>query len=228
LKKDALKSEDKIVLANAIYFKAAWEQSFDKKNTKQAPFYQRGRQQEQVPMMKTEGDYRHSEDEQMQVVEMRYEEAKISMYVFLPKQKDGLKELERQLSGNKLRTILSRLQTRRVELQLPKFEIRTPTNLRQILKKMGLENMFGQEADFSRMTEEKLKISEAVHEAYIKIDENGTEAAASTTIVAEPMAYYENAKFIADHPFLYTIVHNPTGAVVFIGKVSEVQQKHDE
>jgi len=226
-KRDALKKDDRVVLANAIYMKAAWEQTFNKQQTKQGQFYRQGRQEDpqNVQFMHAEGQRRHSQDDKLQVVELKYEKAQLSMYVILPKQRDGLKELEQRLTGEQLRSIISRMSTRKVQIQLPKFSTRSPQDLKEPLSRMGMQHLFTNQADLSRLSEEKIEISQVVHEAYIKVDEDGTEAAAATGIAGETMSHTneEPAQFIADHPFLYTIVHNPTGAVVFIGKVNEVQ-----
>jgi serpin B len=214
-------------LANAVYLKAAWQHAFNKQQTKQQPFYRQGRQQDpqNVPFMQADGQYRHSQDEQMQVVEMKYEKEQLSMYVLLPKQRDGLKQLEQQLSGDRLRSIMRQLQNKQVHIQMPKFSARSPHDLKQSLSRMGLSNLF-MSPDLSRLSEEKLKIGQAIHEAYIKIDEQGTEAAAASGIGGMTFAIPsrdEPTQFVADHPFLYAIVHNPTGAVIFMGKVTEVQ-----
>lgn len=229
-KQGVLTKDVEVVLANAIYMKAAFKQPFDKKDTKQAPFYHLGQQQDpqQVPFMKAEGQYRHVDDDKMQVVELKYDQADLSMNILLPKERDGLKEMEKQLTGDKLRSILNRLTSKKVQIQLPKFAIRSQSDLKSIMSKMGLGDLFGRQADLSRMSEEKLQISQAVHEAYIKVDEDGTEAAAATGmggVAAVVQLPGQSIPFIADHPFLYTIVHNPTGAVVFMGKIDEVQQQ---
>jgi serpin B len=228
-KQGTLQSSDRIVLANAVYLKAAFQHAFDKKQTKQGQFYRQGQQQnpQNVQFMKTEGDFRHSQDDKVQVVELKYQKAQLSLYVILPKQRDGLKEVEQQLTGDRLRDLVTRLQNRKVQIQLPKFSTRSPQDLKQALSRMGLQNLFNGQADLSRLSDQKIQISQAIHEAYIKIDEAGTEAAAATGVAGKAMASIGDREdptpFVADHPFLYTIVHNPTGAVVFIGKVTEVQ-----
>jgi serpin B len=227
-KKNVLNTNTQVVLANAIYMKAAWQRAFKKQDTKQGKFYRQGQQQDpqDVQFMRADGQYRHSQDDKLQVVELKYEKNQLSMYVLLPKQRDGIKELEQRLTGEQLRSIISRLQTRQVQIQLPKFSIRSPQDLKQPLSKMGLQNLFTTQADLSRLSEEKIQISQAIHEAYIRIDEDGTEAAAATGIAglnAAVPSREDPTPFVADHPFLYTIVHNPTGAVVFIGRVNEVQ-----
>jgi len=227
-KRDALKQDTQIVLANAVYMKAAWQRAFSKQQTKQGKFYRRGQQQDpqDVPFMQAEGEYRHSQDDKLQVVQLNYEKAQLSMYVLLPKQRDGLKDLEQRLTGDRLREIQRNLQNRKVQIQLPRFSTRSPQDLTKALSKMGLSNLFTSQADLSRLSDQKLKVSEIIHEAYINVDENGTEAAAATGVAIEKTNAIINedpAQFIADHPFLYTIVHNPTGAVIFIGKVNEIK-----
>jgi len=94
---------------------------------------------------------------------------------------------------------------------------------------MGLESLFSRTADFSRMSETKLTIDSGVHEAYISVDENGTEGAAATGFAGRAMASFEpeepSAQFKADHPFLYAVVHKQTGAIVFLGKVNSIDKQ---
>jgi len=110
---------------------------------------------------------------------------------------------------------------------MPKFTVRSPINLKNVLSKMGLDNIFSNQADFSRMSEEQLKVDSAIHEAYIDVNENGTEGAAATGIgMVGRMGHIspvDPTSFVADHPFLYAVVHKQTGAVVFLGKVNSVE-----
>jgi serine protease inhibitor len=234
IKRDQLKAATKVVLVNALHFKASWERAFKKEQTKKVPFYRRGKEQERqdVNMMKADGQYRHSSDEKLQVIELPYEQNELAMYVLLPKQRDGLKELERSLTGDQLRQHLSRLQRKQVRVQLPKFGVRSNVDLKSVLSRMGLETVFSDQADLSRISEEKLKVTHAAHEAYIQVEENGTEGSAATEVVADKKSAIttteESTEFNADHPFLYTIVHPRTGAVLFIGKVNEVHENADE
>jgi len=225
-KQGVLQADSKIVLANAVYMKAQWQRAFNKTQTKQGQFYRQGKEAQNVQFMHAEGEYRHSQDDKLQVVQLNYEKAQLSMYVILPKQRDGLKELEQHLTGDQLRQIQRNLQNRKVQIQLPRFQTRSPQSLKPALSKMGLNNLFTSQADLSRLSDQKLEVSRVIHEAYINVDENGTEAAAATGIaVVNAMApsREDPTPFVADHPFLYTIVHNPTGAVVFIGRVNEIQ-----
>jgi serpin B len=226
-KRGVLTEDVRMVLANAIYFKASWKNSFNKAMTKQDTFYRNGHDQQTVQFMHHTEDHRHVSTNDLDAVELAYEHPDLAMVVVLPKARDGLRNLEKRLTGKELREIVSRLERRQVKVQLPKFTIRSPINLKNILSKMGLDNIFSNQADFSRMSEEQLKVDSAIHEAYIDVNENGTEGAAATGIgMVGRMGHIspvDPTPFVADHPFLYAVVHKQTGAVVFLGKVNSVE-----
>jgi len=222
------------ILANAVYFKASWKKSFNKQQTRQDTFYRNGREEDKqtVAFMQETATLRHSSNRDLDVLELTYNNQDLAMYVLLPKSRDGVRDLERKLTGIELRDIITRLEQKQVKVQLPKFAVRSPIDLKNTLTKMGLETLFSNSADFSRMTEEPVKIGSAVHEAYLSVDENGTEGAAATgfgimtkaAIVSLPE---EETSFKADHPFLYAVVHKQTGAIVFLGKINTIEQ-HQE
>jgi len=230
-KQGVLHEDDKMVLANALYLNASWKTSFNKAQTKPDVFYKNGQDKQTVQYMHVTSDYRHASLKDLDVLELAYSNPDLAMHVILPKQRDGLKDLETHLNGKELRDIISRVEQKRVQVQLPKFTIRSQIDLKDALTKLGLESIFGNDADFNRMSETPLKVSAAVHEAYIKINENGTEAAAATgfsiNIQAMPIAPVDPTPFVADHPFLYAIVHKPTGAIVFLGKINSIEQQDD-
>jgi len=216
------------VLANAIYLKAPWLNKFEQ--TENMPFYKHGREAQTVPFMVQEKRYSYAENDKVQLVELPYEGiAGLSFYVYLPKQRDGLKALDSVITPEQVQTLKSSATQKLVSLKLPKFTIRTPTDLKSVLEKLGIQKIFSNQADFSRLSDAQLKVSSAVHEAYIKINENGTEAAAATgfAIVPETAMLPPNppVSFVADHPFAFSIVHKPTGAVIFLGRVTSIQQE---
>jgi len=230
-KQGDLTTSDRFVLANALYFKASWKNSFSKQSTKQDTFYRNGRDAQNVPFMGTlqSVTLRHAEDQDVAALEMPYNDQDLSMIIVLPKARDGMRDLERKLTGQQLRDILSRLQRKQVQVQLPKFQVRSHVDLKQTLSKMGLESIFDRSADFRRMSETPLKIDSGVHEAYISVDENGTEGAAATGFAGKAMASIGHqdpvTPFKADHPFLYAVVHKQTGAIVFLGKVNSIDKQ---
>lgn len=230
-KKGVLTEDVKMVLANAIYFNASWSHSFSKARTKPDTFYRNGRDQDKqtVQFMHATADHRHGSTDEVDALELAYSHPDLAMYIVLPKQRDGLRNLEQRLTGNQLRDIMSKVEQKSVQVQLPKFTIRSPIDLKQTLTDLGLESIFSNQANFSRMSETDLKVGAAIHEAYITINENGTEAAAATGMSIMPrnmpLPVHDATPFVADHPFLYAIAHKPTGAIVFLGKVNSVEQK---
>jgi len=230
-KRGKLTTEDRLVLANAIYFKASWRTAFNKASTKLDIFYHNGKEQskENVPFMHQSINLRHSSDNDLEALELPYNNQDLAMYVVLPKQRDGMRDLERKLTGKQLRDIISRMEQKQVNVQLPKFKVRSPIDLTSILEKMGLESVFSQSADFRRMSETPLKVDSSVHEAYISVDENGTEGAAATGVAVQNRAMpavprVDEVTFKADHPFLYVVAHKQTGAIVFMGKINTITQ----
>jgi serpin B len=226
-KQGVLTEDDRMVLANAIYFKASWKNSFSQ--TKQNTFYRNGQVQQVVTFMRAVGEHRHTESNDLTALELAYEHPDLAMVVVLPKARDGLRNLEQRLTGKELREIISRLEQRRVDVQLPRFTVRAPTDLKNILSKMGLDSIFSNQANFSRMSETPLKVDSAIHEAYIEVNEHGTEGAAATGVAIQgrsmPMAPVDPTSFVADHPFLYAVVHKQTNAIIFLGKVNSVESQ---
>jgi len=230
-KQGSLNQGDRMVLANAVYFKASWKNSFSKTATKQDTFYKNGQDKQTVQYMHETSSHHISESDDLTALELAYSHQDLSMVVVLPKARDGLRNLEKRLTGKQLRDIISRMEQRQVKVQLPKFGVRSEINLKDTLSKMGLESMFSKSANFDRMSETKLEVDNGIHEAYININENGTEAAAATGFSMNtrsmPHATVEPVSFVADHPFLYAIVHKGTGAIVFLGKVNSVEQQKE-
>jgi len=216
------------VLANALHMKAPWMDRFER--TESLPFYKLGKtnQAQTVSFMVQERRYAYASDEKVHLVEIPYDGAPLVMHIILPKQRDGLQAYESGLSGQQIRTLFSGMAQKMVTLKVPKFSIRSEVALKTVLQQLGVNKIFSDQADFSRMAEGRLKVSDAVHEAYIKINENGTEAAAATGFQILPEAAAPPpgppVSFIADHPFMFAIVHKPTGALVFAGKVNFIQE----
>jgi len=228
-KQGDLTEDDRLVLANAIYFKASWARSFNRGSTKQDTFYRNGRDEQTVQFMQQSATLRHAANDDVAALELPYDNKDLGMLILLPNNRDGMRDLEKKMTGQQLLDIVSRLEQKQVNVQLPKFQVRSHVDLKKILPKMGLERFFSQSADWSRISETPLKIGSSVHEAYITVDENGTEGAAATGFAVEnralPMAPPESTTFKADHPFLYAVVHKQTGAIVFLGKVNTIDKQ---
>ena len=148
------------------------------------------------------------------------------MVIILPKEVGGLANIEKRLTAERLNGWLKPARPTEVEVTLPKFKFSSEFMLADVLKGMGMTDAFdGGKADFSGMTDkEKLFISAVIHKAFVAVDEEGTEAAAATGVVmahgANGHAPEEPKVFKADHPFIFLIRHNATGAVLFMGRVA--------
>jgi len=177
-----------------------------------------------APLMHRTGRYGYGETADAQILEMEYLGGETSMVVVLPKAKAGLPALEQKLDGAMLEQWIGALGPQHVRVKFPRFEITCPTNLTDILPKMGMPRAFtAGKADFTGMTTaEPLVIGAVLHKAFVKVDEEGTEAAAATVVMMErTSAPQVQAEFTADHPFLFLIRHRKTGAILFVGRVTD-------
>ena len=211
-------------LANAIWFKAAWSDPFQERWTKDAAFTTGSGEAVTAPLMHRTGRYGYGETADAQILEMEYLGGETSMVVVLPKAKAGLPALEQKLDGAMLEQWIGALGPQHVRVKFPRFEITCPTNLTDILPKMGMPRAFtAGKADFTGMTTaEPLVIGAVLHKAFVKVDEEGTEAAAATVVMMErTSAPQVQAEFTADHPFLFLIRHRKTGAILFVGRVTD-------
>jgi serpin B len=221
-----LKDDTRLVLTNAIYFKAPWLTPFNPKETKPAPFLAEGGKMIQTAMMHAKHQrLSFAALDSFDMLEMPYEGYGQSMILLLPKKNDGLGALEKQLNAAALTKWKQKLSTHMVDVTMPKFKVTAEITLNGVLMKMGMNDAFkDSKADFSGMaTREKLYISAALHKAFVDVNEAGTEAAASTALVMSPTSAPPPATFRADHPFIYLIRDNATGSILFAGRLADPQ-----
>jgi serpin B len=220
----ALVPDTRLVLTNAIYFKAAWAEPFPAGATQKEDFHLGGGKKVQVPMMHTNEALRYRDGGTFHALELPYQGRELSMLVLLPKKADGLAELEKNLTSARLDEWLKGMKVHMVNMALPKFKITSQFSLKDVLSAMGMPLAFSMRADFSGMTtRERLFIDKVLHKAFVDVNEKGTEAAAATAVVIRPTAApnYARADFRADHPFVFLIRENRTGSVLFLGRVAD-------
>ena len=221
-----LSSDTRLTLVNAIYFKGLWLEQFSKNKTFSSSFFVSQNEEIKVNMMRKVAHFNYFESKELacQVLEMPYIGRKMSMVIYLPNEINGLAELEEQMTHDSLQKSLSSLgaSIHEVEVLLPKFKLTQQLDLNEILSKMGAEEMFiPDKANLSGITAETLYVSKVVHKAFVEVNEEGTEAAAVTAI---RLNFYRSMElpekeFEADHPFLFLIRHNDSGAILFLGRV---------
>ncbi|XP_055923317.1 serine protease inhibitor 88Ea [Eupeodes corollae] len=218
-------TETNLVLANAAYFKGQWESKFDANDTTQEVFYTSSNKQTFVDMMHKNGTYALSVDERLRahVLEMPYLSDKkggVSMVIILPPfTPNSLDDVLERLTPETLNLALKEGMAREIEISLPKFEFEQNLELLPILNKMGINQLFTSKADLSGFSMDKqLSLGDAKHVAKIKVDEEGSTAAAATVLFsfrsARPL---EPTKFECNHPFLFLIYDHKTQAILFTG-----------
>jgi serpin B len=216
-----LDANSRLVLTNAIYFKAAWSTPFDVKATKPGPFHLVSNKTVETPMMHIKTRMSYGDHGSLAILDMPYVKHEQSMIVILPKEKNGLPDVERNLTAANLSKWMMKLSTHEVDLKFPKFKVTAEIKLNETLKQMGMRDAFAfGKADFSGMaTSEKLYITAVLHKAFVEVNEAGTEAAAATAIGVGTLSLPPPATFHADRPFLFLIRDNRTGSILFMGRV---------
>jgi len=224
VKAGILNHQTRLVLVNAIYFKANWASQFKSHDTKEAPFWVNQKQPVNVPTMNQKHLFNYMANDKIQILELPYTAPddtplgnnSLSMIVLLPQQGDGLAELENSLNTQQLEKWLGRLRSQNVKVSLPKFKISSHFELSKTLTKMGMSTAFNEKADFSGIDGTKeLSITSIVHQAFVDVNEEGSEAAAATAVVVgvrgmpPPLTHFpgrssfyilDSSQFIRQHP----------------------------
>ena len=172
--------------------------------------------------MSQKESFQYGETDTGQILKMPYKGDDLSMVILLPKEKDGLDDLEKELTAENLTEWQKQLRKREVEVFLPKFKMTSQFGLADRLKKMGMPDAFNPDkADFSGMTGEKdLHISDVIHKAFVEVNEEGTEAAAATAVTMRVTSMPAPPPvFRADHPFMFVIQDTNTGSILFVGRI---------
>lgn len=216
----------RLVLANGIYFKGNWENKFEVKQTRDAPFFVSPGKSVQTPMMTQTREFKYGELDAAQLIELPYAGNELSMLVLLPKEKDALPQIEDSLSDDNLKQWKDRLVKKEVRLYLPRFKMSCGTfELNGALKSLGIRDAFDmKKANFAGMDgrPDSLYIASVLHKAFVDVNEEGTEAAAATGVAMKLKASPTPLPiFRADHPFVFLIQETATGSILFIGRVTD-------
>ncbi len=222
---DAVSYLTAMVLANAIYFKGTWVTQFPAEDTRESDFWTNSNSI-RTDFMNVRGTFNYAEGDGVQVLKMPYKGDRLSMLVVLPSERDGIKRLQEMLSTKLLQKWQQGMTESEVIVSIPKFEMKTHYDLEPSLTSLGMTDAFKKKiADLSGIADvsgRNLFVSKAVQDAYVNVNEEGTEAAAVTTIVIgmESMPP-PPPKFTADHPFIFIIQDDESGTILFMGRVSD-------
>lgn len=220
LNETALNALTRLVLLNAIHFKADWQIPFPVENTVKLPFHS--------PESKIEADFMHVrekfkyyQNDEVQMIEINYKDSIASMFVILPSHEIDFNEFLGSFNRDFFYEAVKESQEITVELGLPKFKLDTEYELKEYFLEMGMIRAFNVNANFSGMTGKKdLMIDEVIHKAFIEIDEKGTEAAAATAVVMREKSAPRPVGMNVNRPFIFLIRENVKGSILFIGKIT--------
>ena len=220
-----------VVLGNAFYFKGAWTEKFDASQTKDGVFHLLDGGSVQAPFMSSRKDQYIASYDNFKVIKLPYQRGEdkrqFSMYILLPEGRDGLWSLAEKLSSEP-EFMEEHVPTRKVpvgQFKVPKFKLSFGFEATDLLKGLGVELPFSSEADLSELVhlpagqKQNLCVSSIFHKSFVEVKEEGTEAAAASAVVVMLCSFRMPTDFIADHPFLFLIREDTTGALLFVGHV---------
>ena len=220
-----------LVLTNAVYLKGAWERPFGEADTAPGPFTALSGEEKTVPVMHQEGLFYYGGAGRVQALELRYENSSLAMMILLPDAGD-FPAIESAFAPAEVDRLLTSMNWALVSLSLPRFSFSSTFYLGEALTEMGMKSAFSPDADFSGMAgPNPVYLSEVIHEAFIDVNEKGTEASAATAVIAlggGPMEPPTPVEFTVDRPFLFLMRDKETGTILFIGRVTDPTSAGEE
>ena len=215
----------RMILINALYFKGGWSKTFDEEITKKEDFTNSDGSKSKVYMMHQTDEFEACFGKKVDMVEFPYGYHEFYMQVLLPHKGENLDECLKDLNSEQLRNIESQIEYAKVNVSMPRMELRYDTSFKDCLRALGMKDAFAPNACFPNISNEETYVSDINQSTFIKINENGTEAAAITTAVLlaksieeEPVKIHD---FIINRPFAY-IIRDTTGTILFMGKVRKL------
>jgi len=219
-----IRSDVKMFLINALYFKGSWQSKFDKAKTKLDDFTKADSQKIRVNMMEQTDDFPYYANQYLQSIEMPYGNQAFSMVAILPANDMSIDELIEYLDNEKWQNIVENLHEREVRLKFPRFKIECEIPLNDPVMNVGMQRIFY--GGFANIADADLAVSEIKQKTFVEVNEEGTEAAAVTVIGMMDMLPGPGmtVQFFADRPFLYLIKERSTGVILFIGRMDEPKE----
>jgi serpin B len=221
---DYIDPDARLFLINALYFKGVWAGKFDRRNTVPDDFTAASGQKKKVDMMRRECGTPYASDEGLRILELPYGNEAFSMIILLPDEDQSIDNIVDRLTSENWKRWLERLNNHTVDVKLPKFKMEYSRELINDLKELGMNIPFGIDADFSKMSDAGLFIGLVKQDAFVEVNEEGTEAAAVTVVGMFATSLPDGGKpqvipFHVNRPFICIIKEKSTGAILFMGKV---------
>jgi len=222
---DQINPDDVLFLINAIYFKGAWQSPFNPEYTEKKPFTFASGETVDHPLMVNTGYFDYLENDDMQMIGLPYgESGDLIMYVILPQKDSSLENLSGQLNPENWQQWLNQLRSQEGAIFLPKFTLEYEVVLNDILQSLGMEKAFNNQANFAGLTDEPVEVNQVKHKTFVDVSEEGTEAAAVTSIGVRITSMPVNPPFemMVNRPFFYAIYDQETENILFMGNVNEL------
>lgn len=217
---EQINPEQALFLINAIYFKGQWQTKFNPEATKEQDFYVSNEQVKKHPLMFKFGEYKYYENSDFQLINLPYGSGRIGMNIFLPQKDSDLTTFLAQLNQENLNNWLEQMSLKEGKIQVPRFKQEYEINLNSILQELGAASMFNPaQANFANLSEESVAVDQIKHKAVIEVNEEGTEAAAATSVGIIATSASIPFDMVINRPFFYTIQDSETGTILFMGIV---------
>lgn len=211
----------RLILGDAVHFNAAWRTPFEPAGTLITKFTRRDGSSIEVPTMTATQKLNYGEGSDYAALQLPYADGELSMVLLLPPP-GGLDAFEASLSADRLATIVANLQPRSVAVTLPCFKIESSVDLRDPLARLGMPIAFTDAADFSGINGRgDLSLSAVIHQAFVDVDEAGTEATAATTVGFTTTSAYLPTELRFERPYIFFIRDAATGTILFLGRVDD-------
>jgi serpin B len=225
---DRISPNTLMCLINAVYFKGMWRMKFEKKNTLPKPFYYDNDQVKQVDMMNLTSEFNYTSDKNARYVELPYGNEAFSMVVILPNEDKTINDVVNGLDVTSWNNVLNSFHSRKINLELPRFKAKCGYQLQDNLKRLGMEIPFTGLADFTGISRSGgLSISDVIHQTFVEVNEEGTEAAAVTVVgmftSGDGSSGSSVIDFFVNKPFLFVIKEKSTNVILFMGKMGEIE-----
>ncbi|SDQ21062.1 serpin family protein [Natronobacterium texcoconense] len=230
LPEGSIDAATRLVLTNAVYFLAAWEYDFDPAATEPETFTGIDGSETEVEMMHQSAELQYADVDGHQLVELPYANGDTSMIVVLPAEGE-FEAFEESFTVDRLATMLEETSRPEVDLAMPRFGVESKFSLVETMRELGMERAFGGGADFSGMVEGDdggLFVDDIVHQSFVEVDEEGTEAAAATAVIMAESAPPDQVEMTVDRPFLFYIRDRPTETPLFVGRIVDGETLQEE
>ncbi|XP_067134328.1 intracellular coagulation inhibitor 1-like [Centruroides vittatus] len=214
-----------IMTVNALYFNSEWLWKFDPAMTEpKARFYVTPHFHASVPMMvaKLHLAHGHSPGMEASILELPFKSNRISLFLVLPDQLEGLLNLQKKLNSTTMKQLISTMKKKDVNVRVPKFTVESQPSIANVLRNLGVNSLFSpSSADLTGITpHHQLHMTDMMHRVVIQLEERGSIATAATAMIVERIGSFNGQFFEADHPFLFFIMDKQSGLVLFMGRIA--------